>query len=201
MGGIFRNRMTIFKVILIRTMKFLLKLLFLLLSLVALILIVGLFVDGKFSVSRTIEINQAQETVFEYISLIENQQEYGVWQKKDPNISIKTTGVDGTVGFISSWDSKVDDVGKGEQEIMKIVDGKLIETEIRFKRPMEVTSQAFLELTEVSRNSCTVSWKFEGESSYPFNVFALFMNMDEEIGPDLDKGLKNLKVILESQNN
>jgi len=182
-------------------MKFLLKLLFLLLSLVAIVLIIGLFVDGKFSVNRSIEINQAQAKIFEYISQLENQQEYGVWQKKDPNISIKTSGTDRTVGFISSWDSKVEDVGKGEQEIMKIIDGKLIETEIRFKRPMEVTSQVFLELTEVSENSCTVSWRFEGESPYPFNILALFMNMDEEIGPDLDKGLKNLKIILESQNN
>ena len=182
-------------------MKFLLKLLFLLLSLVAIVLIVGLFVDGKFSVSRSVEINQSQEVVFDYLSELQNQQEYGVWQKKDPNISIKTTGTDGTVGFISSWDSKMEDVGKGEQEIMKIVDGELIQTEIRFKRPMEVTSQAFIELTELSTNSCSVSWRFEGESAYPFNIFALFINMDEEIGPDLANGLNNLKAILESQNN
>lgn len=201
MDDTFRTRMTIFRGIQMETMKFLLKLLFLLLSLVAIVLIVGLFVDGKFSVNRSIEINRSQADVFEYISQLENQQEYGVWQKQDPNISIKTSGTDGTVGFISSWDSKMEDVGKGEQEIMKIIDGKLIETEIRFKRPMEVTSQAFLDLTELSENSCTVSWRFEGESSYPFNILALFMNMDEEIGPDLDKGLKNLKIILESQNN
>jgi hypothetical protein len=182
-------------------MRFLLKLLFLLVSLIGIVLIVGLFIDGKFSVSRTIEINQPQEIVFDYVSMMGNQQEYGVWQKKDPNISIKTTGTDGTVGFISSWDSKLEEVGKGAQEITKIVDGELIETEIRFKRPMETTSQAFLEVTRTSERSTKVEWRMTGESPYPFNIFALFMNMDEEIGPDLEKGLKNLKVLLESQIN
>lgn len=182
-------------------MKFLLKVLFVLLSLVAIVLIVALFVDGKFSVSRTVQIQQSQATVFEYISHLDNQRKYGVWQKKDPNISIKTSGTDGTVGYISSWDSKVEDVGAGEQEITKFVNGSRMETEIRFKRPMEITSKAVIEVKIISENTSSVTWKFEGENPYPFNLLGLFVNMDKELGPDLIGGLKNLKIILESENN
>lgn len=182
-------------------MRFLLKLLFLLVSIIAIVLIVGLFVDGDFTVSREVTINQPKENVYDYLSTIGNQQEYGVWQKKDPKIKIKTTGTDGTVGFISSWESKMEDVGKGEQEIIKLVDNKLIATEIRFIEPMETTSQASLEINELSENSCSVKWTLEGGSPYPWNIFMLFMDMDKEIGPDLKNGLKNLKSILESQNN
>ena len=107
-------------------MKFLLKLLFLLLSIVAIILVFGFFIDGKFSVSRSVSINQTQTEVFDYVSLLSNQKQYGVWQKKDPNISITTSGTDGTVGFISSWDSSMEEVGKGEQEITEIIDNKLV---------------------------------------------------------------------------
>ncbi|MFK7784885.1 MAG: SRPBCC family protein [Crocinitomicaceae bacterium] len=182
-------------------MRFLLKLLFLLLSIIAIVLIVGLFVDGDFSVSRKVTINQPKEVTFEYLSMIGNQQDYGVWQKKDANIVIKTTGTDGMVGFISSWDSSMEEVGAGEQEITEITDNKLIATEIRFKRPREITSQAYLEINEESSNSCTVEWRLEGGSPYPWNIFALFIDMEKEIGPDLKKGLQNLKSILESQNN
>lgn len=182
-------------------MRFLLKLFFLLLSIVAIILIVALFVDGDFSVSRKVTINQPKEVVFDYVSMIGNQKEYGVWQKKDPNIVIKSQGVDGTVGFISSWDSQKEEVGAGEQEITKLIEDELIATELRFKRPMEVTSQAYFEINEESGNTCSVIWKIEGGSPYPWNIFALFMDMDKEVGPDLDQGLKNLKSILESQNN
>jgi len=180
-------------------MRFLLKFLFLLISIVAIVLIVGLFIDGNFSVSKKVTINQPKEVVFEYLALIENQQEYGVWQKKDPNIKITNEGVDGMVGFVSKWDSQVEEVGVGEQKIIKIVEDQLIETEIRFLRPMETTSQASLKITPVSPNSCTVKWTLSGESPYPWNIMMLFMNMDKEVGPDLQKGLENLKSILESQ--
>ena len=181
-------------------MRVLLKLLFLLISIVAIVLIVGLFVDGDFSVSREVTINQPKEATFEYLATLSNQQEYGVWQRKDPNIRIKTTGIDGTVGFISSWDSTIEEVGAGEQEITEIIDNKLIATEIRFKRPMKTTSQAYLEINELSNTSCSVGWKLEGRSPYPWNVLALFMDMDKEIGPDLKKSLQNLKSIMESKN-
>ena len=51
-----------------------------------------------------------------------------------------------------------------------------------------------------SNNSTKVKWTFEGSIPYPWNIFNLFMDMDEAMGPDLEKGLNNLKVILESEN-
>ena len=42
----------------------------------------------------------------------------------DPNIKTDFRGTDGTVGFISAWDSNnIKNVGKGEQEILNMVDG------------------------------------------------------------------------------
>lgn len=181
-------------------MKFLLKLLFLLLSIVVIILVVGFFIDGKFSISRSVNINQTQTEVFEYVSLLSNQKQYGVWHKKDPNISSISSGTDGTVGFISSWDSSMEEVGKGEQEITEIINNKLVKTELRFKCPMKITCNAFLEVKESENNTSKVVWKIEGESPYPFNILALFMDMESELGLDLDEGLKTMKAILESQN-
>lgn len=181
-------------------MKFLLKLLFVVLSLIAILLIVALFVDGDYTVTRSIEVQKSQADIYDYVSHLKNQQEYGVWHKMDSKIIIKSSGVDGTVGFTSSWNSKMDDVGQGEQEIIKLIDGKQIETEIRFKRPMEVTSRATIDVKKKSEVSSTVSWTFTGEQTYPFNLISLFLDMDKEIGPDLENGLKNLKVILESEN-
>ncbi len=47
-------------------------------------------------------------------------------------------GTDGTVGFVSAWDSPVRDAGKGEQEITKIDDGKRIDYELRFYEADEI---------------------------------------------------------------
>ena len=52
------------------------------------------------------------------------------------------TGTDGTVGFISAWESDIKNVGSGEQEILNIVEGERLGYEIRFLKPFKLTSWA-----------------------------------------------------------
>lgn len=182
-------------------MKFLLKLIVVLLAIAGILLIIGIFVDGKFSVSRSVEIERPKTEVADYVLRLNNQQIYSVWYKMDPKIKTTTSGEDGTVGFITRWSSSNDDVGKGEQEITKIIDGVGFDSELRFKEPMEVTSQASIRTNALSATRSSVSWSIRGETPYPFNVLSLFVDMDKQLGPDLEKGLKNLKTILESENN
>jgi hypothetical protein len=106
-------------------------------------------------------------------------------------------GTDGTVGFVSAWDSAEKNVGKGEQEILKIVEGEKIDYELRFMKPFESTSYATFSTTSASDSQTKVAWSFNGKMKYPMNLMLLFMNMEKMIGKDLDKGLQNLKVLLE----
>ena len=182
-------------------MRFLLKLIFVLLSIAGILLIVAFFVDGKFSVSRSVEIERPKTEVLDYVRYLDNQQLYSVWYKLDPAIATSTSGEDGTVGYITRWSSKNEEVGKGEQEITKIIDGVGFDSELRFKEPMEITSQASLRAKSISSTKSSVTWTIQGETPYPFNLLSLFIDMDKELGPDLEKGLKNLKNILESENN
>ncbi len=48
-----------------------------------------------------------------------------------------------------------------------------------------------------SENATKVKWGFSGRMDYPMNLMLLFMNMEEMLGKDLDKGLQNLKAVLE----
>ncbi len=51
----------------------------------------------------------------------------------------------------------------------------------------------------VSENQTTVKWGFNGKMDYPFNIFLLMMDMEDMIGKDLEKGLSNLKGVMENQ--
>jgi hypothetical protein len=106
-------------------------------------------------------------------------------------------GTDGTVGFVSAWDSPVRDAGKGEQEITKIDDGKRIDYELRFYKPMKSTDNAFMSFESVNDSVTNVKWGFFGKVKYPMNLSLLFMNMDTMLGKDLEGGLNNLKTIIE----
>lgn len=178
-------------------MRFLKKLLLLIIALVAIVLITAFFLDKDYHIARTIEIKASKDQVFEYVKDLKNQEKYGVWAKMDPNMKRKYTGTDGEVGFISAWNSKKEDVGVGEQEIIEITHGERIDYQLRFKEPLEATHTAYMEFKEINANSTNVTWGFDGTMRWPMNFMLLFMDMDEMLGSDLDSGLKNLKELQE----
>jgi len=101
------------------------------------------------------------------------------------------------VGFVSAWDSEMNEVGKGEQEIKKIIEGDRIDFELRFIKPFEATDNAYMSTESVADSSTKVTWGFNGRMNYPMNLMLLTMNMDEMLGKDLQEGLVNLKANLE----
>ena len=171
-----------------------------LIAIIILLLIVGVFSKKDYSVGRDVIINKPKAVVFDYIKLLKNQNKFSVWASMDPNMKSTYTGTDGTQGFISAWDSENKNVGKGEQEILKIVDGERIDYEIRFIRPFKSTSWAFITTSSISEIQTRVYWEFNAKMKYPMNLMLLFMNMEKLIGNDLSKGLENLKGILEKNN-
>ncbi len=168
-----------------------------LLLLVIIVLAVLVFITpSDFKVEREVTINKPKAEVFDYVKLLKNQNEWGPWVKKDPAIKQEYKGTDGEVGFVSSWESNMEEVGSGEQEIKKITDSR-IDSELRFKKPFESTAQAFMTLDEASPTSTKVKWGFTGNMPKPMNLMLVFMDMDKEVGKDFDEGLKNLKAIIE----
>jgi hypothetical protein len=114
----------------------------------------------------------------------------------DPGMKKDYKGTDGTVGFVYSWDSNNKNVGKGEQEIIKI-DDKRIDYEIRFKKPFEGISTAYLATEAVSPNQTKVTWEFKGIRNYPMKIMHLLLNLKKMLGKDLATGLATLKTVLE----
>jgi hypothetical protein len=151
---------------------------------------------SDFKVERETTINKPRADDLAYAKILKNQNEWGPWVKQDPNIKLNYKGTDGEVGFVSAWESENENVGVGEQEIKKITDNR-IDTELRFKKPMEATNQAFMILEEVSPTQTKVKWGFSGSMPKPMNLLLLVMDMEAAVGKDFESGLANLKAILE----
>lgn len=174
------------------------KIFFGLLGIIALLLIVALFMPKEYAVEREVTINKPVDSVFKYVKYLKNQNEFSVWANIDPNMKSTFTGTDGAVSAISAWESKVKEVGIGEQEITKINEGKRLDFELRFKEPMNDTAMGFMSTEMVSENQTKVKWGINGIIPYPINLMLPFMKMDQMIGDDLQKGLENLKVKMEN---
>ncbi len=168
-----------------------------LLAIIALALLAAAFIKKEYAVEREVLINKPIADVFNYVKNIKNQNNFSKWNMTDPNAKMEYQGTDGTVGFIASWDSKMDEVGKGEQEITKIVEGSRIDMELRFTRPFVATDYGYIVTEAQGENQTKVKWGFSGKMAYPMNLMIPLMNMEGIIGKDMDTSLGNLKTLLE----
>jgi uncharacterized protein YndB with AHSA1/START domain len=165
--------------------------------LVALPFIIALFVSNDYKVVREISIDKPKNEVFDYIKHLKNQDIYSKWALMDPNMKKSYKGTDAQPGFVSRWESEKEDVGTGEQEILKITEGERIDFELRFLKPFEATEEAYMITESKSESTTIVKWGFNGHMDYPMNLMLLFMDFESMIGSDLETGLKNLKKELE----
>jgi predicted enzyme related to lactoylglutathione lyase len=182
-------------------MKIFKKILIVLGIIIAIPLIVALFVRKDYAVEESIVINKPKSEVFDYIKHLKNQDNFSKWATMDPNMKKTYRGTDGTVGFVSAWESDNENVGAGEQEILKITEGERMDFELRFLKPFESTQVAYMTTETVSENKTKVKWGFSGKMSYPMNLMILFMDFEEMIGDDFQVGLKKLKTNLEKEKN
>ncbi|RXP63603.1 polyketide cyclase [Lutibacter sp. HS1-25] len=170
-------------------------LLYIILIVIFLIIILANIAPGKYDVSRSILIKKPLPEVFSYLKLLKNQDNWSPWAEKDPNMKKTFSGVDGEIGFVSSWVGNKE-VGEGAQEITDIINNEAIFSQLRFLKPFKSKSDAYLKVENVDGGT-KVTWGFSGINKFPVSILMLFMNMDKTIGKDFEYGLNKLQKILE----
>src|SRR5213075_1269284 len=103
-------------------------------------------------------------------------------------------GTDGTVGYIYAWKGNKN-AGEGEKEIKNIIEGKRIETEIRFVKPMQTSACIIMETESLFDDQTKVYWSNAGTLRYPINI--MIPMMEKSVAKGMDISLSTLKNILE----
>ncbi|MEO5571074.1 MAG: SRPBCC family protein [Bacteroidia bacterium] len=164
-------------------------------GIIAVLLIIALFMKKEHYVKREIIINAPRQKVFDFLKLLKNQEQFNKWATADKkNRKEKFHGTDGTVGFIYSW-SGDKSAGQGAKEIKNIVEGKRIETEIRFVKPMRVTASVIFETESLFDDQTKVNLINTGTLKYPLNI--MIPMAEKNFPKDMDESLSTLKKILE----
>jgi hypothetical protein len=167
----------------------------------ALILIVSLiaaaFVSGDCKYEKSISINASSDKVWQNTKNLRAMDLWSPWNDLDPNMKKEWSGVTGFPGEKVCWESKKEDAGKGCQEVKKVDEAnKRIDTQIKFLTPYESEANAYVIVTPEG-NGSKATWGFTSKIPYPFTLMKLFMNMEDAIGKDYEKGLSRLKSISE----
>ena len=169
-------------------------------GIIALLLLVAFFMKREHYVNREIIINAPRQKVFDYLKLLKNQDEFNKHAMTAPDRKREFKGTDGTVGYIYAW-SGDKSAGKGEKEIKNIIEGKRIETEIRFVKPMRVSASVIFETESLSdpdsnRDQTKVNLINTGTLKYPLNI--MIPMAEKNFPKDMDESLSTLKNILEN---
>lgn len=177
-------------------MTIFITILLVLVGIIAMLLIIAFFMKRTHYVKREIIINRPVQEVFDFLRFLNNQDKFNKWAKVDPDRNWEYKGTDGTVGYIISWKGSRKS-GEGEKEIINIIEGKRIETQIRFIKPMATTADVIMEMESLSDNQTKVYLINSGSLKFPINIM---IPLAEKMFPkDMDESLRNLKNLLENQ--
>ncbi len=175
-------------------MNILITILLIVAGIITLVLVIALLSKKEYNVQSEVTINAPLPKVFDYIKHIKNQDNYNKWVMTDPEMKKDFKGTDGTAGFIYAWNGNKK-AGEGEQEIKVIVEGKRIDTEVRFVRPFAGVAYANMKTEPLADNQTRLHWSNASKIKFPMNFMVSFI--EKMLVKDMDTSLAMLKKILE----
>ncbi len=156
---------------------------------------------SAYHVERKLEIAAPAELVFGVLNDL--HQFAGVlvlfgspWDQQDPNMQKTFAGPAAGVGQSCAWSGKK--AGKGTMTIEESVPGQKVVIKLEFVEPMASKATFTLTLAGTPTGSL-VTWSMDGNHNFIGKAFGMFMNMDNMLGSDLEKGLALLKTVAEGK--
>jgi uncharacterized protein YndB with AHSA1/START domain len=156
---------------------------------------VGLFLPNYYSVKRSMVIDASPEKVHEYVGDLSKWEKWSPWEEEDPTLVVtlgeKTSGV----GASESW---VSDSGDGAITITESSPSSGVKYDLLFNGG-EYESEGSITYEALPEERTKVTWAMSGDmgKSVTGGYFALLM--DSMVGNMFDKGLVNLKRVVESK--
>jgi hypothetical protein len=175
-------------------MNILIPIILVITGIILIVLLVALLAKKGYDIKREIIINAPVQKAFDYLKYLKNWDNFSERVQADPEKKEAYKGTDGTEGFMIAWSGNKK-VGEGEKEIISIVEGKKIETEIRFIKPFAVTGHTAMETETISGTQTKVTFHNSSTLPYPMNFLLLFV--ENGIAKDMERSLLCLKNILE----
>ena len=150
----------------------------------------------SFRVQRSVLINAPSDKVFPLINDVKAFTTWSPFDKKDPAMKRTFGAVTAGKGATYGWEGNKD-VGQGSMEIVESGPRKIL-IKLDIVKPFEAHNMAEF-LLEPKGDSTSVTWAVYGPSPYMSKVMGTFMNIDDMIGRDFEKGLADLKAAAEKK--
>ncbi len=173
------------------------NILLVLLAAVAVLCVVIAMRPDEFKVSRSATMKASPAAIFEQVNDFHKWEAWSPWAKMDPNAKNSFEGPTSGVGAKFGWSGNFD-VGEGNMEIVESKPGELVRVRLDFVRPMEGTNDVRFQI-EPRGDQTAVTWRMSGKNNFMGKAIGLFMACEKMVGDEYDKGLANMKAIVEAK--
>jgi uncharacterized protein YndB with AHSA1/START domain len=165
-------------------------------ALVVVFLIVVALQPDEFRISRSAAVAAPPDQVFAQVNDFHNWEAWSPWAKLDPNAKATFEGPRAGKGAVFIWAGN-NEVGEGSMTLTESQPNDLIRIRLDFVKPMEGTSDVEFTFKPQEKDTA-VTWTMSGRNNFIGKAICLFMNQDKMIGGYFEKGLANLKTVVES---
>jgi hypothetical protein len=166
-------------------------------AIIVVFLIVVAMQPDQYSVSRSATISGPAADVFAQVNDLHKFQDWSPWAKIDPDVKNTYEGPASGAGAICKWVGNKK-VGEGVMTIAESKPNDSIGMKLEFIKPFASKADVQFNFKQQA-NQTAVTWSMSGKNNFMAKAFCLFMNMDKMIGGDFERGLANLKSLVENQ--
>ena len=171
------------------------KIVYVILGLLTVYFILCLAGKSESKVERSIGVNSSSDAV--KASIVDHKvfhEKWSPWTEKDPGMKVTFEGETGQVGQKMSWDSEKKEVGKGSMTLNSVNGDSIIQT-LHFD---DFGDSKIYHVVKEENGKVNVTWGMQSKTPFLMRGMMMFMNIDEMVGPDFEKGLTKLKSHVES---
>jgi hypothetical protein len=168
--------------------------------LVALIFFLGYIAlrDPEYIITRQIAIHAPPARIFPFLNNSKLSERWGPWAEVDPTTKMNYSGPEAGVGSKTYW-AGGKKLGSGSATIVNSIPDKEVDIQLAYTSPMNMTQDSAYIIQSSGKDS-VVTWRVKGRNTFPGRVMCAFVDMDKQVGGFFEKGLSNLKTLVEQNN-
>jgi len=152
---------------------------------------------STFKIERSLVVAAPPAIVFAQVNDFNLWAAWSPWEAMDPTMKRTHSGAPSGVGAVYDWSGN-DKVGEGRMTITESRPGEAVGIKLEFIKPMQATNDTVFTF-KAEGEGTQVNWAMSGNNNFMAKAFSLFMNMDDMIGKDFEKGLASMKTVAEAE--
>ena len=153
---------------------------------------------STYQVVRKTTVAAPGEVAYGFVADFHRWSEWSPWDKLDPNQKRTFEGPAAGEGAIYHWAGN-DQVGEGRMTIVGAKSNSQLDIKLEFIKPFASTNQTLFDFIGQGTTGSEIVWTMNGHNDFMGKAMSLFMDMDKMIGPDFEKGLAQLKTVVEAE--